>query len=279
MLPLWRNRVYIALSPERITLVKLGRGLKPKLLGQFDEAFQPLPSQPLWQAAVEKLAQVLAQPEWHNADADIVLSNRLARFAVIPPNAQLKKYTAQEAFARHVLSQTYGAITGQWTLRIQQGKATEPWLLSAIDQTMPDTLKLICTNNKLKLSSITPWVVPVFNRFRKQITADPSWLVINEPGASLCMLIKGGEIISVSNLSHAGIDDLPVLLDRENLLSTLPEPCKNVYLHTLPAVNLSAMKKMGYEINRLELAVPEGLPDYAGGHYAIALSGVLSCKK
>lgn len=276
MLPLWRNRVYIALTPERISLVKMGRGLKPKLQVQIDDAIQPLPSQPLWQAAVDKLAQVLAQPEWHNADADIVLSNRLARFAVIPPNAQLRKYSAQEAFARHVLSQTYGGIVSQWVLRIQHGKASEPWLVSAIDQSLLDSLKLICTGNKLKLDQVAPWLVPVFNRFGKQITADPAWLVINEPGTSLCTLIKGGEISCMSNLGHGSIDELPVLLDRENLVSGLSEPCKKVYFHAPAAINLSATNKSGYEFNRLEMQSPPGITANADDCYAMALSGALS---
>lgn len=280
MLPLWRNRVYIVLSPEHLTLVKLGRGLKPKLLGQLDEVIQPPANQnSAWQTAVDRLAQVLALPEWQGADANIVLSNRLARFAVIPPNTQLKKYTAQEAFARHMLSQTYGAAISQWTLRIQPGKPAEPWLVSAIEQSLLDNVKQICAANKLSLDQVTPWLGPIFNRFRNHLSTNPAWLVINEPGASLCILIKAGEIVCVSNLSHESINDLPALLDRENLRSNLPAPCKHVYLHTASALNLTAMNKKGYEINRLEFAAPEGMPDYAAGHYGIALSGVLSCKK
>lgn len=276
MLPLWRNCVYIALSPERISVLKLGRGLKPKLFSRFDEAIQPpLNTQPFWQAAVDRLSQVLAQPEWHNADANIVLSNKLARFSVIPAVAKLKKYTAQEAFARHVMSQIYGAATSQWVLRIQPGKATEPWLASAIDQPLLDNLKLICTNNNLKLDQISPWLVSVFNRYRKQIKVDPSWLVINEPGASLCVLMKGGEIVSVNNLSHHSINELPMLLDRENLVSTLAEPCKIVYLHAPFAGNLMALNKAGYEINKLEIVPPQGFPDFAYEYDAMTLSGVM----
>lgn len=276
MLPLWRNRVYVSISPERISMVMLGRGLKPKLLAQFDEAIQPFPSnRPVWQAALDKLAQVLAMHEWQHADADIVLSNRLARFAVIPPSPKLKTHAAQEAFARHVMSQTYGAVTSQWTLRIQHGKATEPWLVSAIDQTLLENLKLICANNKLKLGLVNPYLVPVFNRFSKQIKVDTSWLVITEPGASLFLLSKGGEISSVSSANHDSIKDLPVLLDRENLVSTLTEPCRNVYLHAPLMGNLSAMDSLGYQINKLEIVSQQGFPVNAYGHDAMALSGVM----
>ena len=275
MLPLWRNRVYIAISPGRISLVKLGRGLKPKLLAQFDEAVEPSGNtQAGWQRAVDKLAHVLSLSEWHNADVDVVLSNRLVRFALISANTKLKKYAAKEAFARHVMSQIYGAVSSQWSLRLQQGKATEHCLAGAVDQALLDQLKIICSNNKLKLDQVVPWLVPVFNQYRKQIKADPAWLVLNEPGASLCLLMKGGEIISVSNVNHESINDLPMLLDRENLVSTLAEPCKTVYLYSPTAGNLSATNMTGYLINKFEMPSVNDFTANEYAPYAILLGGV-----
>lgn len=275
MLPLWRNRVCIALSPEHISLVKLGRGLKPKLLAQYDEAIIPSGNPPSWQAVVERLAQVLAQPEWQNSDADIVLSNRLVRYAVVPSNAQLKKYAEQEAFARHLLTQTYGAVVGLWTLRIQRGKIGLPWLVSAVDQALLERLKQDCITNKLKLRSVTPYLMPVFNHYRKLIKADPSWLVINEPGYSVFALLSGEAFVSLSSVSHDSISDLNVMLDRENLVCTLLEACKTVYVHAPVAGDLSVLAKAGYELNRLEFTLPEGFPPLADGLYAMAMSGVL----
>ena len=276
MLPLWRKRIYIAISPEHISMVLLGRGLKPKLLACFDEAIQPQDGDKVpWQAVVGKLAQILTHSEWQNADAEIVLSNKLARYAMIPPNVKLKKYAGREAFARHVMSQTYGGIVNQWVLRIQHQNPSAPWLVSAIDQDLLQNLQLICINSKLKLGGVTPWLVPVFNRLRKQSIADPSWLVLNESGVSLCVLINNGEIISVNETYHDNINDLPLILDRENLLSPLAEPCKIVYLHAPFGTNLPALKSVEYEINMLEIPVLQGLPNNADAYYAMAFSGLM----
>lgn len=280
MLPLWRNRICLAISPERISLVKLGRGLKPKLLAKYDEAISPASNsqpvkQPSWQAVLEKLTVILAQPELQHSDVDIVLSNRLVRYAVIPSNVQLKKYAEQEAFARHVLTHTYGSIIGQWQLRIQRGKAGLPWLVSAVDQALLDGLNQSCTSNKLKLRSVTPYLMPVFNRYRKALKFDPSWLVINEPGYSPFALLSGRVIVTISGASHDSINELNVMLDRENLVCTLPEPCKKVYLHAPVAGSLSVSAKAGYEYIKLESAVPEGFPPLTEGLYAMAMSGVL----
>lgn len=275
MSPLWRNRLCIAISPEHISLLKLGRGFKPKLLARHDEAIHTQGNQPLWQAATERLAEVLAQPEWQNADADIVLSNRLVRYALIPSSPQLKKYPQQEAFARHVLTHTYGAVSSQWELRIQRSKEGAPWLASAMDKTLLEDLRQICTSHKLKLRVVSPYLMPVFNRYRKALKADPAWLVINEPGCSLFALLSGGELLAVSSVKHNNISELPMLLDRENLTSTLPEPCRTVYLHAPFGTELSALGKSEYEFSRLELVTPEDFPALTEGLYAMAMSGVL----
>jgi hypothetical protein len=270
---LWRNRLCIAVSPERISLLKLGRGLKPKLLGKYDEKISSSGKSPSWQAALEKLSQVLTQPEWQNFETGIVLSNRLVHYAVIPINNQLKKYPEQEAFARHVLTQTYGAMVGQWELRIQRGKQDSPWLVSAVDQTLLEQLRQLCIAHKLKLRSVTPYLMQVFNSYRKGLKADPAWLVVNEPGHSLFALVSGGEFVAVSNVSHGNINELPMLLDRENLVSTLPEPCKTIYLHASADEDLSALSNMGYEFSRPGTSVPSHFPELAEGLYAMALSG------
>lgn len=271
MSPSWHNRLYVSLSPERISLIKLGRGLKPALLAKYDEAIVQVEKQPAWQAALEKLAQLLSQPEWQKAEVNVVLSNRFARFSTITFGAQLKNYSAQEAFARHALGQTYGAVVEQWTLRIQHGKAGAPSLVSALDQGLLNALQQACAAQKLTLNLVTPYLTPVFNHFQRLLKNDPAWLVIHEPGYSLLALLSEGEFVAINGVSHDKIDDLPMLLDRENLVSTLAKPCKSVYLHAPSCKDFSAISKKGYEFSKLELVVPEVFPASSVGLYAMTM--------
>lgn len=272
MSPSWNNRLCIAIGPERISLLKLGRGLRPKLLAKHDEAIGASGKQAAWQAALERLDALLSQPEWQNAEVDVVLSNRLVRYAAIPFAAQLKDRPAQEAFARYSLTQTYGPVAGQWELRIQRGKAGKPWLVCAVDHALLEGLRQVCDMHKLELRSVTPYLMPVFNRYRKAIKTDPVWLVINEQGYSLFALLSGGEFIAVNGVCHDSIRELPLLLDRENLASPSAEPCKSVYLHVPSGNGMSAMPKLGYEFSMLDTVVPGGFPSAAEGLYAMALS-------
>lgn len=270
----FRNRICIAVSPERISLLKLGRGLALKIRAKHEEAVAPAGYQQSWQATLDRLTKSLSQPEWQDGDVNVVLSNRLVRFAAISFGAQLKSHTAQEAYARHYLTQIYGTAAVQWELRIQHGKAGAPNIVSAADRALLDGLRQVCATHKLELRSVAPYLMSVFNRHRKAIKADPAWLVINEPGCSLFALMSGGEFVAVNVVSHASISELPTLLDRENLISTSPEPCKTVYLHASTGDDLSFMAQKGYELNRLEVAMRDATPPLGEGLYAMALSGV-----
>ena len=279
MSPSWRNRLYIAFSPEHISLLKLGRGLKPRLLARHDEAIAADGMQPSWQAALDRFTQLLGEPEWmtewQGTEVSIVLSNRLVRYAAIPFSAQLKNHAGQEAFARYSFTQTFGAVADTWALRIQHGKTGTPSLISAVDHALLEGLRQACATHKLKLRSITPYLMPVFNAHHKAIKSDPAWLVINEPGYSLLALSSGGGFVTVNGVCHDSINELPILLDRENLAGTLSEPCKSVYVHTSSGDKLSAIPAMGYEFSKLEMTVPESFPSATDGLYVMAMSGVL----
>lgn len=275
MSPSWHNRLYVALSPERISMIKLGRGLKPVIQAKHDEEIAPAGKQLSWQAALDKLGQLLSLPEWQKTEVSVVLSNRLARFSTVSFGAQLKNYSAQEVFARHVLTQSYGAVVDEWVLRIQQGKAGLPSVVSAIDRALLDGLQQTCAAQHLKLNLVTPYLVPTFNRFQKMLNNDSAWLVVHEPGYSLMALLSGGEFVAINGVSYDNIEELPMLLDRENLVSALAEPCKSVYLYAPCSKKPSAPPQSGYEFNMLDLVAPDGFPPSSDGLYAMVMSEFL----
>ena len=256
-------------------MLKLGRGLKAKLQAKHDEAISPVGIQPSWLSALNRLTLLFGESEWQNAEVNIVLSNRLVRYATMLFNAQLKNYSEQEAFARYSLTQNFGANVEKWALRIQHGKPGSPSLVSAADDALLEGLRQACSAHKLKLRSIAPYLMPVFNRNQNEIKSDPAWLVINEPGYSLLALLSGGKFITVNGVSHDNLDELPILLDRENLAGSFTEPCKSVYVYTSSGDKLPTTSAMGYEFNKLYMVAPDGFPSVAEGAYAMIISKVL----
>jgi len=148
-----------------------------------------------------------------------------------------------------------------------------PWLVSAVDRSLLEGLRQVGATHKIRLRSVTPYLMQAFNRFRLVFKADPAWLVINEPGHSLFTLLNNGEFAAINGVSHSVFHELPMLLDRENLIASLPEPCKTVYLYAPFGEGLPEMSAMGYDFHRLKMAIPEGFP--GDGLYALALGGAL----
>lgn len=267
MSPLWRSRINLVISPDRINLNKVGRGWTPKLLASH----VVVKESSSWQPVLENLSQILAQPEWQNADVHVVLSDRAARYAVFPPNAKLQNYALLEAYARHQLGQIYGSVAEQWELRIQVNKTNSTCLVSAVDKGLLDGLRQACVANKLKFCSVTPHLMQVFNRYRKTIKADPVWLVLSEPDHSLIALMKGGEIVSVNGVRHDGMDELGMLLDRENLISPMDEPCKSVLVYA-PQNSRLPTNTLGYEFKRLETGSQDESATHVEGLFAMAMN-------
>lgn len=274
MSPSWNNRLYAAISPSHISMLMLGRGLKSKVMAKYDEAFTS-PKESSWETALDRLTQRLSQPEWQKAEMHVVLSNRLLRFETLNFGEQLNQYAAQEAFAKYALGQTYGAMSERWTLRIQPAHKGSLRLVSAIDQLLLDGLRQACAAHQLKLKLVTPYLTPVYNRFQKQFQNAPAWLVIHEPGYSLLALLSAGQFVAINGVYHDSIDELPVLLDRENLVSKLTEPCFQVNLYSTALADLATIPKTQYQFSKLELAVPDGFPSQADGLYSMLMSECL----
>ena len=251
MSPLWRKRLRIYLGTDSIVLTLLGRGLNPRQLATHSEAIESSMLVPPWQALTEKLSQLLSQPEWHAAEAEIVLSNRLVRLALVPANAVLKKYAEQEALARYFLSKTYGEVANQWELRLHLQGEGAPWLVSAVERTLLDSLRQVLAAQKIKLCSVTPLLMQVYNQYGQALQNSPVWMVIYEPGYCQFALLDQHRINSVSAVNQARLEELPMLLDRENLVSALPEPCKVVYFCSDVGEALPALPAGGYEVTRL----------------------------
>ncbi|MDX8398814.1 MAG: hypothetical protein R8K20_01025, partial [Gallionellaceae bacterium] len=147
--------------------------------------------------------------------------------------------------------------------------------VSALDPVLLEGLRQLCGAHKLELRSVTSYLEPVFNYCRNTIKLDPAWLIIHEPGYSLFALLGGGEIIAVNGVQHDSINDLPMLLDRENLACVLDKPCKSVYLWTPLGSTLASFPTLGYEFSHLNVLEPEGLSSSAEGWGVMAMSGAI----
>lgn len=230
MSPLLRSRVLVFIGPEGLGVYKLARGLRPQLVSNHIEALEPAQPDAPWAQLAEKLAQILGAPEFRAVEADVVLSNKLVRHALVPYNALLKKPAEREMYVRHVLGKTYGAGAAQWELRLSHQKGNSHWIVSAVDRALVEIIQQAFAATQVKLRTICSRLVLAYNHHRHALPAEPAWLVIREAGYSTFARLEGGRVVGLSSARHDGLAELPALLDRENLSSGQSEWCKTVFL-------------------------------------------------
>ncbi|SFU62319.1 hypothetical protein SAMN05216350_103196 [Polaromonas sp. YR568] len=269
MSPLWRRRLCISLAPDAVAAVLMTRGRKPAIEKKLAWASKPDPSdtQP-WHGAVRALAEGLGELEAKGADATIVLSNHFVRYALLPWSDQVTGAEERQAMARISFEKLFGSAAGGWAVRLSDDAYGKPSLASAVDMSLPDAIVQACHGAGVRPFSVQPYLMSVFNQYRKQLAAANTCLVVAEPRrVGLLMAGEDGwfavRTLPLRNeLSH----ELAPLLRRELLLAGLPDA--RIYLHA-PGEATAA----GLPFESLDLAPLAGFSPAGDAAYSMAMSG------
>lgn len=190
------ERVRISLSPSQIFL---GEKAIP-----CDASFGAEP----WQGALAALKGV----ELAKSKVTVVLSNHFVRYALIPWSSALGGAAEEEAYIRHHFAKIYGERAKGWALRASPAPGNGPRLASAIDKALVDDLKsFFASRPGVRLVSIQPQLMSVYNRCRNAIPADGAWLVLAEQDRACVGLHDGAAWRAV----HSGKEAWLALLERE----------------------------------------------------------------
>lgn len=186
---LWRNEIRIVFTPQRIALVRVTSGLKPKAT---DRVSIPVASQgdASWQASVQTLDRVLAEPRWHNSDAVVVVSNQFIHFEIVEWNAALETRAEHLAFARHRFNQIHGDAALRWRVMLDQPGYGKPGVAAAADGEMIESIQRIASHRKISVRSLQPHLMAGFNHWRKTVRQPSFWFVASEPGRTVLLLAQ-----------------------------------------------------------------------------------------
>ena len=272
MLPLWRDRISVELSPHSVAWVRLARGLRPSVTAKNQEAVLPQAGEPLWQAALVKLQQIMLGGEWKNADVTVVLSNHFVRYDCLPWNAELKDEEEQLALASHRLTNIYGAAVQKWTLCLSPSGKGESRLVAAVESTLLELLKRAMIEAGIKLHSIQPYLMASFNRYAKNLARGDGWFVVAEAGRFTLALFRGGQWRRVLLRRGGDMVALHEWLERENLSDGEDTSCREVFLFGFESHREAALPS--YRLHKLELPVCEGYSPKTDAQYSMAMSGV-----
>lgn len=192
MSPLWRDEIGIYISPHKLALTRLARGVRPRQAGETSWSNERL-DDTHWNAALGALDVLLARSEWQKAVARVVLSDQWVRYAMVPYSAALSSEAERLTHARHVLTGIYGEIVSQWTVTLSDSRPGQAQVACALPASLADDLRQLLLRHKVPLKSLQPQLVAAYNHWRTQLPDGGAWFVsIDQGSLAAARLARGG---------------------------------------------------------------------------------------
>ena len=210
MSPSWRDRIRIALGPQRAAGVRIRRGFAPRVTARH---------------AADSLEALLAQLGSGPADVSVVLSAACVRYVLVPWSDALSNPEEELAFARHRFAAVYGDVAERWELRLSPARLGQPRIASAVERAWLEHLRATVAEAGLRLRSVQPGLMAACNRWRRKVGRDESVFLLAEGEHYSCAVARGGAWRAVrSDLLRGSLaDELPSILDRECIWAELAE--------------------------------------------------------
>ena len=273
---LWRDQLRIVLSPDSVFLLRLGKGLRPKVVTR-----QLVPCSPSatdaapWTAALHALQDKLPALGGRRMEATVVLSNHFVRYALVPWSDQLNSDSEEQAYVRHCFSRTYGDDAEAWAVRMSANGAGGSQVVSAIDQALLDGLERISAASGLRLVSVQPHLMAAFNYWRHRLAGPTVWFVLAERGRLCLSLLKHGRWISLHTMKTGDgwPAELPRLLERELCLVDDGGKRGTVFLSAPEQVDESVFTGSGWAVRRLKTEAGRGIPPDGDLQFAMEMRG------
>lgn len=272
---LWREQIHIALTPTRVMLVRFGRGFARNVIDKRSVPVEAA-SGASWLAAVNTMKAALRDLNAPGADITVIVSNHFVNYLMVPSAEALDNPEEENAFARHHFSKTFGAMAENWSVRLSAARNGAERLACGVDQALIDAVREACAQSGTKLVSVQPYLMAVFNTWRKQLDGDNMWLILAEP-QKLCMaLFKKGEWQSVRamRVEHGWQNELPDLLEREARIANsdtgaLPQ----VYLFAPEDATASVPRSVAALVKQLQPAACKGFTPLQDAGFGMAMLG------
>jgi len=224
----WRDRLYVVLTPRRVVLVRLGKGVGTRVVAKEILAC-PEPAgegAPLWQPALAALQAALPHRQWKHAEVRAILSNHFVHYLLVPWQEKVSGDEEQLALVRYSFSEVYGDAMDDWDLLWSEGRPPAPSLACAVDRRLVAGLREICAAAGLPLASIQPYLTAAFNHWCRELDGQRDWFLLAEEGRLCLAWFQEGEWAGV-HCQQVGVDwgrELPQILERALLLAGRDHP-------------------------------------------------------
>jgi hypothetical protein len=180
--PLWRDEVGLYVSPRRIVLTRMKRGLRPVNVAERNFPVANAETNQ-WQPALDALESCLDENTWHDAAGRLILADHWARYCIVPWSDALTDQDERLQHARYCLAKTYGDVVSQWTVTLNEAAPGLPQVACAIPSALLGRMHELTEMRNLRVKSVQPQLIAAFNGWRGKLPVGDGWFVTLEEGS------------------------------------------------------------------------------------------------
>jgi hypothetical protein len=180
--PLWRDEVGFYVSPRRVVLTRMKRGIRPLHVAE-QNIFVDSGETNEWEPALDALNACLDDATWHGAAGRLIVANHWARYAIVPWSDALSDQSERIQHARHCLGKIYGEVVMQWTVTMNEAAPGTPQVACAIPTALLRAIHELTDRRGLRVKSVQPQLITAFNSWRGKLSKGPAWFVTLEEGS------------------------------------------------------------------------------------------------
>jgi len=172
----------VYLSPHRVCLVRMQRGLRPRLQAEHQRRFEDVRDDS-WSQPLEALGKLLAEESWRGARLRVVLADHWVRYAIVPWSAALSSPEERLAHARQLLASVYGDAVAGWDVRISEAAPNTTRVACAVPGELIAAVAQVCAARGGLLLSLQSQLVASYETWRHSLPRANAWFVSIEQGS------------------------------------------------------------------------------------------------
>ena len=192
MSPLWRDEIGIHLSPGRVCMVRLNRGVGPVVAAEHEEELD-CGEAGQWTSTLAAVDRLLAMEDWRNAALRVVLADCWARYAIVPWVGELTFAEEHLAHARQLMLSTYGDALDSWDVRLSERPPGSVRVACSVPASLLEEIRAVCVRHRRKLVSLQTQLVMAYQNWRHMLPSSGAWFVtVGEGTLAAARLGAGG---------------------------------------------------------------------------------------
>lgn len=224
MSPLWCDEIGIHLSPGRVCMVRLNKGIGPVVSAEHEEELEGATAGQ-WAGSLAVVDTLLSQQAWQGAALRFVLADCWARYAIVPWVSELGSSDEHLAHARQLMLSTYGEALGSWDVRLSEVPPGSARVACSVPAALLEEVRGLCVRHRRKLASLQTQLVMTYQNWRHALPASGAWFVTVGEGTLAAARIgpKGWDRVHTVRIGSDWIRELKRLQVFGRLASASPD--------------------------------------------------------